>query len=752
MTVPTIRSGRKSAIKASSRTALFFAGVILFAASTCALAHTDVTPQQAHDLIDSASDLTIVDVREPYEYCDAGGHIPGALNYPWSSGVLRARFEELPTDGPILVVCRSGGRSNAAASFLDSSGFSQVYDMMGGMSSWQWETEPCGEPEPKYSGGSGAVRNPYQIATAEDLITLGETPDDYDKHFVLTADIDLDPNLPGGKVFDAAVIAPDVDTDKYLFQGTAFSGVFDGDGHTISHLTITGVSYLGLFGELASGAEVKDLGVIDVNISGSGDVVGGLLGHDQSGAIVIRCYSTGTVSGDDNVGGLVGSNGGYMTQCYSTGTVSGNYIVAGLLGANEGNGLVADCYSTGAVNGYDAVAGLVGFNLGEVTHCCSAGTVTGDQRVGGLVGWTYGSIASSFWDIQTSGQTNMCGIQEEGATGCDDSFGKTTAEMQMAGTFLDSGWDFVDEMDNGPNDIWKISEGLDYPRLWWEKYGGGTGEPNDPYRIYTAEHLNELGAERDDYNKHFKLMADIDFAGYFYDRAVIAPDMNDSGLQHEGIPFTGVLDGNGRAISNLTIEGHSYLGLFGYLDSDAIISNLSIEATDVNGVSDFVGSLAGFSYGNVIGCNCTGDVSGNDNVGGLVGSNSIGANMINCRSTVTVSGNEKVGGLVGYTKGSVAMCYSTGMVISEGQNAGGFVGEKDPSYGIVIDCFWDIQTSGRATSAGGTGKTTAKMQTAGTFLDAGWDFVDETANGTEDIWWILKGQDYPRLWWETAGR
>jgi hypothetical protein len=45
-------------------------------------------------------------------------------------------------------------------------------------------------------------------------------------------------------------------------------------------------------------------------------------------------------------------------------------------------------------------------------------------------------------------------------------------------------------------------------------------------------------------------------------------------------------------------------------------------------------------------------------------------------------------------------------------------------------------------------KTTAEMQTAKTFLDVGWDFVDETANGTEDIWWILEGKDYPRLWWE----
>jgi len=73
----------------------------------------------------------------------------------------------------------------------------------------------------------------------------------------------------------------------------------------------------------------------------------------------------------------------------------------------------------------------------------------------------------------------------------------------------------------------------------------------------------------------------------------------------------------------------------------------------------------------------------------------------------------------------------------------------DHFYGNISHSFWDIETSGQAISTGGAGRTTAEMQTADTFLEAGWDFVDETANGTEDIWWILEGQDYPRLWWET---
>ena len=549
----------------------------------------------------------------------------------------------------------------------------------------------------QYSGGTGEPNDPYQIATAEDLMLLGDSPEDYDKHFILTADIDLDPNLPGRKVFDRAVI----DT---------FTGIFDGNGHVISNLWIKGFIHLGLFGQLASGAKISNLGLESADVEGTGWYVGG----------------------------LVGENYGSITTSYSTGIVTGVYEVGGLVGRNSAGSITTN-YSTGAVTGGWSVGGLVGGNWnGSITTSYSTGMVTGNEDVGGLVGNNYnGSITLSFWDIEISGQTASAG-----------GTGNTTAEMQMADTFLNAGWDFVDETANGTEDRWKISEGLDYPRLRREKYGGGTGEPNDPYLIYTAEYLNELGAERNDYNKHFKLMADIDFSGYLYERAVIAPDMNDSGLQHEGIPFTGVLDGNGHVISNLTIEGHSLLGLFGYLDGDAIVSNLSIEAADVNGISDFVGSLAGFNYGNVIGCCCTGDVSGNDDVGGLVGSNTIGGNITNCYSTVTVNGNEKVGGLVGYTKGNITMCYSTGMVISEGQNAGGLVGERNPSYGIVTDCFWDTQTSDQATSAGGTGKTTTEMQTENTFTDAGWDFVDETENGSEDIWWILKGQDYPRLWWE----
>jgi rhodanese-related sulfurtransferase len=105
--------------------------------------HTDVSAQEAKAMIDANENLILVDVREVSEYCDPAGHIPGALNYPWNSGVLQQQYEDIPVDGEILVHCRSGYRSNLAAQFLDSKGFLYVYDMLGGFLAWEWETTAC---------------------------------------------------------------------------------------------------------------------------------------------------------------------------------------------------------------------------------------------------------------------------------------------------------------------------------------------------------------------------------------------------------------------------------------------------------------------------------------------------------------------------------------------------------------------------------------------------------------------------------
>jgi hypothetical protein len=130
---------------------------------------------------------------------------------------------------------------------------------------------------------------------------------------------------------------------------------------------------------------------------------------------------------------------------------------------------------------------------------------------------------------------------------------------------------------------------------------------------------------------------------------------------------------------------------------------------------------------------------------------------MDCYSAGTADSTlSNVGGLAGRNSGALSNCFSSGRITGTGPEIGGLVGcggatshgEPPLIMGVVVNCFWDVQASGWATSAGGTGKTTAEMWTVHTYLNAGWDFVDETTNGTEDIWWIVEGQDYPRLWWQ----
>jgi hypothetical protein len=125
--------------------------------------------------------------------------------------------------------------------------------------------------------------------------------------------------------------------------------------------------------------------------------------------------------------------------------------------------------------------------------------------------------------------------------------------------------------------------------------------------------------------------------------------------------------------------------------------------------------------------------------------------ITSCYSSSTVTGEDYVGGLVGVKSALVVGSYSRGAVEGTGDSVGGLVG-IDYTDNKADSSFWDIETSGQTKSAGGIGITTSEMQTASTFLDAGWDFIGKTDNGTDDIWWINEGLDYPRLWWERNAR
>jgi len=620
--------------------------------------------------------------------------------------VVFSVLAEAGTVEPALAVTNASGIASASVTLGSTPGPVQVQAAVGGLSV---DFSLVARSSP-YSAGSGEPNDPYQIATAADLIALGETPGDYHKHFVLVADIDLDPNLPGRKVFDKAIIAPDTDPDDELsaFQGTRFAGVFDGNGHTVSNLTINGGGYLGLFGYVASRALVRNLGMMDVATSGSGAGVGGLVGENHGQ--VIQCCTAGTVSGRGQVGGLVGRNAGTVTQCYSTAAVHAN-------------------------SAWGAMGGLVGQNSnGVINECYSAGRVSGETwwYFGGLVGWGDGAAINSFWDIQTSGQTNSAGGK-----------GRSTEQMKCASTYR--GWTTCGQA------AWTIEDGQDYPRLAWEGRPGvvlpalslgdslsGKGTQAEPYLIESADQFNLIGLYPCEWDKCFRLMADIELSGY------PAGEHNVIGVNYQAA-FQGIFDGNGHTLSDLTITGTGHLGVFGHLADKAEVRNLGVVNVNITSRNSHNGSLVGQNRGIVTNCYSAGSINcysadpiglGAGGIAGLVGENT--GTVTQCYSTGVVSGRGSLAGLVGYNSGVVTYCYSAVRISGTGESTvlGGLVGSGE----AAINSFWDIQTSGQTTSAGGHGRSTEQMQRASTYR--GWNTCGQAA------WTIEDGQDYPRLAWE----
>ncbi len=538
-----------------------------------------------------------------------------------------------------------------------------------------------------YSGGTGEPQDPYQIATAEDLIALGNEPNDYNDCFVLTADIDL-----SGYIFDGAVIALG-DYIDYTFVGTAFCGLFDGKGHIISNLSTRGTYFLGVFGECSSDAIICNLGIEEVDVNGECRYISGLVGRNYG--TIINCYSTGFINGDHAVGGLVGYNSGIVMSSYSRSSVSGS----------DKN-----------------VGGLVGYNAGSITSSYSTGLVSGNGTfLGGLVGrnW-YGSISSSFWDTETSGMTES-----------DGGMALISSQMQETQTYIDAGWDLISETAHGTGNFWVVQEGA-YPSLavfsgYSPMEPNGTGTLNDPYLLKDA---NDLGMVWIRPWASYRLEADIDLNNIVWNSAVVPG-------------FGGLFDGNDHVISNLCIDGGGHLGLFGMCASGATISNLGLESVDVDGEGYKCGGLVARNYGTISLSYSTGSVSGTDYmVGGLVGFNN--GTITSSYSMSAVSGTYYVGGLVGDNAlgSSIRLSYSTGSVTGD-SHVGGFVGAN---YGTSWRCFWDTETSGQSTSPGGTGLSSSQMLDINTFLDTGWDFVNESVNGSNDIWFMPTGNSPGFTW------
>ena len=175
-------------------------------------------------------------------------------------------------------------------------------------------------------------------------------------------------------------------------------------------------------------------------------------------------------------------------------------------------------------------------------------------------------------------------------------------------------------------------------------------------------------------------------------------------------------------------------GLVGSISTNGTISN-SYSTCTVSGSLDNTGGLVGrISDGSISRSYFTGSVTNVRNyAGGLVGDCTSGTTISNSFSSGSVNGAGFVGGLAGrITSGTITNCYSTGS-ISGTTSVGGLIGSV--SSATVSNSFWDTQTSGQSVSAAGTGKTTVEMKEYVTFyFENGWDFLDETINGTLNAW------------------
>ena len=568
-----------------------------------------------------------------------------------------------------------------------------------------------------------------------------------------------------------------------------FTGTFNGRGYEIRDLFINRSDEydVGLFGRVDEERVIKNVGVVNATVTGY-YCVGSLVGI--SVGTVSNSYSTGSVTGHEDVGGLVGCNHGIVSNSYFTGSVTGYQYVGGLVGANWYEATVSNSYSTGNVTGDERVGGLVGGNhFSTVSNSYSTGNVTGDERVGGLVGSNWLSSVSNSYYNYNEVMINGENIITVGAL-LDEDFEQWLANdkflaingrlSQENGYYVvNNVIDFKELLAFGQNASLKfrLKNDLDLatepnfyvPYLAGEFDGNGHKISNLSFNFAFVSQVGLFGYLASDgtvyegaaENVNINACNDVGGLVGHNDRGTVSNSYSTgsvTGGWHVG-GLVGIVNGgagNTGTVSNSystgSVTGGWHVGgLVGY-GRRGTVSN-SYSTGSVTG-SSCVGGLVGTSFCRAVSDSYfTGIVTGDYDVGGLVGYN-YGATVSNSYSTGNVTGDECVGGLVGLNSnfvaeymGIVSNSYSTGSVTGD-LGVGGLVGRNEAT---VSNSFWDTETSGQATSDGGTGKTTAEMQDIATFSGATWSVIAVANPGIRNpsyIWNIVDDETYPFLSWE----
>jgi trimeric autotransporter adhesin len=431
----------------------------------------------------------------------------------------------------------------------------------------------------------------------------------------------------------------------------------------------------------------------NVNGSGGGNFSGGLVAVNYDA--VSKSYATGRVSGASYGGGLIGYNEsmGQVNASYAAGQVTGNEVSGGLVSVNAGT-LTSDS-ATGKVSGGTA-GGLVGVNVGAATNDYATGNVSGSVAAGGLVGTSASIIGNSYSTGNVSGSNDVGGLvgHSEG-TVLSGSYatGNVSGASNVGGLV-------------GINDDSQARFSTSHAT------GNVTGSGNNVGGLVGKNSEATLSGS----------YATGSVSGASYVGGLVGYNIGTSG--------SASVVSTSYAAGRASGTGNYVGGLVGYNGNQATVTT-SYATGQVTGAS-YVGGLVGYNMGTLDISYATGNTSGTKNVGGLVGDNV--TSVANTFATGSVSGSVgNVGGLVGINTGTVSSSYSTGSV-SGSSEVGGLVGDN---FATVSNSFWNLTTSGLTTSAGGTGLTTAQMQTETNFTAAGWNFTS--------IWYMTNGVTYPML-------
>ncbi len=508
------------------------------------------------------------------------------------------------------------------------------------------------------------AKGTYSISSAEELAKLAEMQNKGlitdGSEFVLGGNIDLS-DYSSGNGWTA------IGTDSHDFASS-----FDGNGYKISNLKISGTQdSQGLFAYLGKGT-IQNVSLENVDVSGRANV-SALVGVANGGSIN-NCNASGSVTGTSyQVGGLIGVNSSANLQnCYANVDVKGTTDVGGLVGTATSNRTIKKCFATGNVTGSGSqVGGLVGNNAGSSTNienCYATGKISGTNNVGGLVG-SGKNIADSYATGKVTGTGENVGGLAGQAYEITSSYAK--GDVINSGKYTGG---LVGNLNNNSNITDCHATGNVTVTGSNQYVGGIVGN--------TAGNLTNCYATGDITATASQYVGGL--AGYSMNSNSTLANCYAKGNVSGRDEVGGLI---GQCYGMIT-DSHAY--------------------GDVIGASGNIGGLTGTVYSRIQNSSANGNVKSTGstgNVGGLVGSSS-NTGVSNCYATGDVSGGEYAGGLVGVSTTTINKSYSLGKV-SGANNKGGLVGGGSISSNDITDGYYNQAKNG--TSGLGTATSTSTI-------------------------------------------